>query len=333
MFRRLSLFIAACILLASCEKAEEALVLPPPTGASHATVSLGPNYERQVFYDFETGSSVYVSDPGSWDLAFEASEDGKHVFMNGGKDIYVYNLGVRKMAKVVELPDNVSSSGFGWLYDEACGQPEGTGIGDWYGVAGATKAEVYLVRVASGVFNKMRILSSTATAFTIEWAPLESKDPPLTVEIAKDSAYNYVYYSFSKGVVKPEPPKSTWDVVFTRYRPLVYDNFTQVSVPYMVTGVLLNPSGTKAAADSISGFTAIDREKALGLTASTCRDVIGYDWKSIDMRNVGGHYTVDRSKTYILHTRKNQLFKLRFLDYYNSSGEKGHPLFEYERLL
>jgi len=333
MFRGLIIFIVACSLLISCEKAEKALVLPPPTGASHASVDLGANYDKQIFFDFETGKSVFTSNPYSWDLAFEAAADGKNVFMNGGKDIYVYNIGIKELSKITELPTGVNSSGSGWQYDASCGLPDGTGIGEWYGVAGATKAEVYIVRIASGVFKKMRILNNTETSYTIEWAPLESTDAPIIVQIEKDSSYNYAYYSFKDGIVKPEPAKSTWDVVFTRYRPLVFHNTAQVYVPYPVTGVLLNPTDTKAAVDSITAFAQITLQQAVDIPSSKCRDVIGYEWKSIDLYGIGGKYTVDRSKNFILHTRKGQLYKLRFLDYYNSSGQKGCPLFEYERLL
>jgi hypothetical protein len=243
---RLIIFIVAVCLLPSCEKDEKALVLPPPTGASHASVDMGWNgiiYERQIFFDFDTDTVVFTSDWTSWDLAFEASPDGRHVFMNGGNGVFVYNMHTQDMQQVTELPAHITSTS--WQLDASCGLPDSTGIGEWCGAGGTTKGEVYIVQAPQGTYQKMRILALDASGYTIEWAPLEDKGTPATVHLAKDPAYNYVYFSFAKGIVNPEPPKNTWDVVFTRYRPLIYDNTTKQYIPYSVTGVLLNPYNTR----------------------------------------------------------------------------------------
>jgi len=320
MLRLLILFVAAACLLSSCEKTEKALVLPPRGTASHMSIEMGAKYENQVFFDFETGAVAFSSDQASWDLAFEAFPDGRHVFINGGKEVLVYNTRQHDMRQVTELPAVLSSSGLGWQFDAPCGLSDSTGIGDWFGLAGETKGEVYIIQNEKGVYQKMRILSAEADRFVIA----------RTVVLVKDASYNFVYFSFSKGIVKPEPPKETWDIVFTRYR-YVYHTPDYPNFPYTVTGVLLNPFQTKAAKDSVVAFGDIDLQKALGMAMGRYRDMIGYDWK--DYNSSTASFQVNRAKNYIVQTRKGQLYKLRFLEFYNSSGLKGYPAFEYERLL
>ena len=91
-----------------------------------------------------------------------------------------------------------------------------------------------------------------------------------------------------------------------------------------------NPTDTRGAADSTSAFDQITRQMAETVPTTNRRDVIGYDWKEYSINNA--QYTVHRWKNYMVYTRKGQIYKLHFLDYYNSAGQKGNPLFEYERL-
>jgi hypothetical protein len=251
--------------------------------------------------------------------------------MNGSNEVYVYNTHKTVMDQVREVPAGLQW--LDWQTDASCGQSEGTGIGSWYQGGGDTKGEVYIIwwrEVAE--YRKMRVLSGNNNGYKIEWAPLESTNTVTTVQLGKDTAYNYIYFSFNNGIVQPEPRKDTWDVVFTRYRPLVFDTDHGIYVPYVVSGVLLNPHHVYGAADSSRPFAAITLQTASDLAFTRCRDIIGYDWKSLNFKNPSALYTVNRGKSYVVQTRNDQLFKLRFLDFYNSSGVRGNPLFEYSRL-
>ncbi len=316
-------------LLSSCEKSEDAIVLPPPGTSRSASVTMGPNYDKQVFFDFESGQPVYTSDPRSWDIAFEASRDGYHAFLNCGQIMYAYNTHQTDMAAVKSVP---ASTDPGWRWDNPSGFPNGTAMGEWMDGSKRTKGEVYLIQLSNGGFQKLRMISAGDMGYAFEWMPLGSSGSPTRVQVAKDTAYNFIHFSFSKGAMQLEPVKSTWDVVFTRYLDSVYDNSRQVWVPYSVTGVLLNPCRTNAAADSIHDFAAINLSMAGAAPLSPRRNAIGYDWKSVDLGGGGALFTVNPRKCYLLGTRKEQLYKLHFKSFYNTAGEKGTPLFEYERL-
>ena len=308
----------------ACEKKEQPIILPPVTGAAvQGHVDMGENYETQIFYDFESNSVVKTSKFDSWDLSFETGKTGYHLWMNGGKAIFIANSHLIDMKAFTSLPSSVTAASF--LFDDPSGNADSTAVGDWRMASGA-KAEIYIAKLDDTTFYKFRMLSVNDTAYTMEWCNIKSTIAQ-TVTLRKDNAYNFIYFSFGNGVVNPEPPSASWDVVFTRYRYIYRDlkNF-----PYYVNGVLLNPDHTLAAADSMTTFAAIDLNSAAAETCTTNRDVIGFDWKKYNFNTQ--RYEVNPNKVYILHTRNNQLLKLHFLDFYSSTGVKGSPGFEAERL-
>ena len=60
------------------------------------------------------------------------------------------------------------------------------------------------------------------------------------------------------------------------------------------------------------------------------KDEIGHDWK---IRNSADNsFTIKGSKSFIVHTNSGYYYKIRFIDFYNSTGSKGYPKFEIQRL-
>lgn len=304
-------------------------MLPPPTDASYRQLSVGADYSRQVYFDFETGNTVFDYSLAGWDIGFEAGAEGRHIVLNGGKDVLVYDTHRHALDELTELPANLSADS--WQIDAPDGAQDSTGVGTWFDAAGHSNGEVYVIQTAPAEYFKMRLLSVSDTDYRFEWAPLSAKGTASEVVLPKDSLYNYMYYSFKGGIVRAEPPRAAWDIEFTYYRDLVYDNNIRKDVPYLVTGVLLNPAGTAAVMDSTHSFSDITVASAQALTPSTRRNIIGYDWKAYNFST--GHYAIRRDKNYILHTAEGQIYKMHFLDFYNSAGEKGNPSFEYLRLL
>jgi hypothetical protein len=315
------------LLFSSCEKKESAITLPPKTTAQINRVDMGEDYGEQIFFDFETGLSVKTSKVNSWDLAFESSPTGYHVFMNGGKNIFVYNTQSTNASSIQEVNALLVDEA-AWRFDAPCGLPDSTGVGDWRDGAGNSKKEVFIVKLMDGSYRKIVIDAVTDSSYVLSYGDINSTSLS-TIIIPKYSIYNYSYFSFDNGgtLVNPEPPKETWDIVFTRYRYIYYDlnNF-----PYLVSGVLLNPYQTYGTADSSTSFTAITYSSAAANEYTNQRDVIGFDWKTFDFGTY--RYNVKQNKCYVIKTRKKQYWKIHFLDFYSSAGLKGSPSFEYERI-
>jgi hypothetical protein len=329
ILRLSALFIASGLLLASCEKKEQPVALPEKGKAEVAQVDMGEDYTDQVFFDFETNSIVTTSVASSWDLAFEASATGKHIFLNGGNDIAVYNTHKSDINNVT-LPAKMTAKS--WIIDSPHGISDSTAIGDCFNTTGLSKGEVYIVKLNPSLFadtfKKIMLVSVDAKNYIMSYADLKGGEVK-SITIPKDANYNYTYFSFADGgnVVHPEPPKNTWDIVFTRYKHIYYelDDF-----PYIVSGVLLNPYNTTAFEDSTLGYQGIDINTISHASFFPFRDIIGYDWKVYDFDK--SRYSINPKKAFIVKTRKDQYWKLHFLDYYSDKGVKGSPSFEFERL-
>jgi hypothetical protein len=318
----LALFFIGSLLSASCEKAEQPIGKPQKGPAQITRVDMGEEYLDQIFFDFATGQSVMTSKINSWDLAFEAGPDGYHVFMNGAKDLVLYNTNNITPAAVNEM-SGLMVEDHQWGFDSPSGLPDSTYIGDWRG-----KNETYILKFSDLTFKKVIFTSVNDTVYTIQYGDINSTLSSFTIR--KNSDFNYAYFSFDNGgkQVYPEPAKNTWDIVFTRYRYVYYDLSNK---RYVVTGVLLNPYQTSALADSTTGFAQIAFNLASMQNGfSNRRDVIGFDWK--DYNFTTGMYQVDLQKSYVVRTRHNEYWKLRFLDFYNVNKVKGSPTFEFDRI-
>ncbi|OSZ82877.1 hypothetical protein CAP35_06330 [Chitinophagaceae bacterium IBVUCB1] len=326
--------LISCMVLStsSCEKVDQPLSLPEKSGSEYMVIQMGEDYKDQLFFDLETKSVVYTSPTSSWDLAFETGVSDYHIFMNGGgTGVFVYNTHQTDMTKVLDAPKIKDNE---WQFDQACGTNDSTGIGEWQS-GGLSKSEVYIVKLDPtfypDTFRKMQIVKVSAEGYLLHYAGLRDVANK-TIFIPKNNNYNYTYFSFSENgrIVNAEPPKNTWDIVFTRYR-IVYHYLHNYTYP--VTGVLTNPYNTIAAKDSLKSYEAIDAQRLLKLKFTNHRDVIGYNWKqfTLDPQQGTSQYTVNKNMIYIVKNRRGYYYKLRFLDFYHQ-GVKGYPTFEYERI-
>ncbi len=313
----------------SCEKEEQRVTLPPKGSAQVGRVMLGENYTTQVFWDFESNSAVKTSLVEDWDLAFETSPEGYHVWMNGGKGIAFYRTQARAIDEVNRAPVGVPESE--WRYDASTGEAQKTYVGDWCNPATRTsKEEVFLLRQANQKLFKLQLLSVSDTDYTIAFASVDAAAPQ-TYHIPKDPAFNRVYFSAATlSPVQLDPPKAKWDVVFTRYRYIYPGNNGAPDTPYLITGAMLNPFKTEAAKENEIAFEQATTERAQTRSFSAAADAIGgFGWKQYNFST--GRYDVDPKWVYYLRNRNNKLFKLHFLDFY-FNGAKGSPSFESERL-
>lgn len=320
------LFFSMVMVFASCEKPEKAIQLPDKGSAQLARVDMGENYENQVFFDLENAQIVMTSKVLSWDLAFENGPNGYHVFVNGGKSILVYNAKTQDPTQLLGTP--IVNTG-DWEFDAPSALPDSTAIGEWRTISGTSKNDVYVIKLPNEVYKKIVIESVSATEYVLKYGDINDAELK-RITIPKNDAYNYSYFSFDNGgsIPMPDPPKGTWDLVFTQYRYVYYElnNF-----PYLVNGALLNPYQTTAFCDSTNTFDAINHENMPDPAMfSNHRDVIGFAWKRYNFDN--GRYETLTNKTYLIKNRNGQVWKLRFLDFYGPTGLKGSPTFEFERI-
>jgi hypothetical protein len=329
--RHLVTYLILLFALTSCFEEDEMVPPHDPGDLTVGNVELSETYKYQVFYDFETNTGVKQNLISEWDLGFETADSGWHIILNTSKMMLAGNTGKTDFENVK------SKGGIEMNFDPSHGNLDSTAIGNWYTFSEdkpVSLGYVYIIdRGTDENFDlvgekKVTFNFQDENTFVVRFANLNGSGEQ-TMVIPKDSTVNFVCFSFENGVVDIEPDKNSWDLQFGKYSTLL---FTDVGdpYPYVVTGVLLNPFKTLAGRDTIHQFDEVGFEIAEMQNLVKQKDIIGYEWKDYDFDNE--IYQVDPEKIYILQNRVGFYYKLRFIDFYNSTGEKGYPTFEFLRL-
>jgi len=339
------IFAAAIMLLfSSCFKEDKKVALSPPGENQVASVEMGLGYKTEEFFSLSKGN-ILSNQFAAWDMAFESSSSGYHVWINGGKGMYAASMNSNAFYLITD------TIGAHWRWDEPSGNPDSTAVGNWVsfiptasepkkislrvdGSDSESKGNVFVIDrgldyAGDDRFYKVVFESVNEARYKFKYAALDNHYID-SVILQKDQNQNYTYFTFDNGgsPITMEPNRKTWDILFTRYRHIFYD--TNPVTPYLVTGVLLNPTGVQAAVDSIQPYENIDYTYARTKHLTTNREVIGYDWKKYSFTTHS--YTVLPSYSYIIKDQKGYYWKLRFLDFYDAQNEEGYPKFEYQRL-
>lgn len=324
--RGLFLGLSIVLLLASCERDELPITPHDPGDVLTASVEMEVDYKWQVYFDLGTNSVIGENLKVIWDLGFETSADGYHVVLNAAKLMYAYPTGKTDLSAVTDTSGIITNH----TWDEASGNLDSTAIGDW-----RNSNEVYIIDRGYNELGQHRgyrkavFQAVDASTYTLRFAKLDGTDDT-TLTINKDAAYNFAFFSFNNGgeVLEVEPPKETWDLVFSQYTHIFYDE--EPVIPYLVTGCLLNRNGTKAIMDNSISFENITFEYAQNKILSSNINTIGYDWKEYNFDT--GAYLVFPEMNYIIQDSDGFYYKLHFIDFYDAQGQKGSPKFEFQRL-
>ena len=284
-------------------------------------------YTHQSFFDLATRQIVSVNPVDAWDLGFESSVDGWHIIINSGKYLGVYSSGMTDFNGLTTVPLTAK-----WRFDKSDGNLDSTAINKWLTSQLIATNEVFVVGINDGVkyspFKKIVFTSLTAGVYSFRFANMDGTEEKM-FSISKNPSENFVYYSFADGGkdVTVEPPKNSWDFVFTQYSTILYTD-QGIATPYFVRGVLNNRNGVEVALDSLIGFTNITSADISRLQFSVKSDAIGYDWKSVKIDGTTATYAVRPKNTYVIKSAGGLYDKLRFTGFFNDLGSPGYPRFE-----
>jgi len=335
MERKLYLLILGALLIffTSCFQEDEPV--PPyvsPPGVTTNVAEIGPTYDKQLFYDLETDSFVRVVNREVWDLAFQCLNGQYQVFINSSKLMRVANT------LSINFNQNFTTTGLDWKYDNSGGWLDSTAIGEWGTVTEnqvSSFNHVYIIDrgLAAGTgtnlgYKKMQILGFSNNQYSIRYANLDGSQLQ-QISFSKDPSYNFIFVSFDQGVVSVEPPKSTWDLLFTQYTAKVTQQSTGIVENYSVNGVLINTHNVKVAKEFSKPFTEILYTDLPNYIFTSQRDAIGYDWKEYNFNTAS--YIIYSNRSYLIQSVEENYFKLRFISFTNQEGVRGYPTFEVVR--
>ncbi|MCZ2336759.1 MAG: HmuY family protein [Chitinophagales bacterium] len=227
-----------------------------------------------------------------------------------------------------------SSSGWEWRIDNSGGWPDSTAIGEWGNVNQlnvVSNQYVYLIDrgyTANGNvigYKKLQVIELTNQTYKVRFANLDGSQEQ-TISLNKDAAYNFLFLSFTQGIVEIEPPKAEWDLLFSQYATPVLQESTGIYEDYSVNGILLNPYLVTATRCFDKPFSELQYSDIGLYSFSKKRDIIGYDWKVFDFEL--STYIIVSNNCYMIKNVDGDYYKLRVISFTDNQGVNGYTTFE-----
>lgn len=323
--------LMGALLLQSCFK--EKPLAPPPNQSigQTALISMGPGYANQFFYSLETNTVLSQNDRNAYDLLFDCDANSFYVWLNTAKFMSAIKTDKSNL-DLVSLNDTIGKE---WKYELGSFNKDSSALGSWWSLLGTEPVsdnKVYIIHLgldANGEsmgYIKLQIHNFSSGEYSVSYMR-EGENSSHNFTIPKDNTRNYAYFTFTNdsGIVDGiEPDKALWDFCFTRYSVVFYEPYY---LPYLVTGVLHNPSRVQAYIDSTVNFETITISNFETNRLVNDRDAIGYGWK----RFTNNDYTTLPGHVYFVKTAEDRFYKLHFVDF-KQGNAWGYPAFEFYRL-
>ena len=307
-----------------------------PGHVTESQVVMGQFYNNQIFYNLNYNSVISENLETDWEIAFDCSDTSSHVILNSS---LVCSACKTTSTNFENINSSIDIDEIDWSYDATSGNLDSLALKNY------NDGSVFIINLGTSVsgfgpdqpgpitlgYKKIIIDEINNEEYQIRSANLDGT-MDTTVIISKDSDLNFIAYSLvNNSAVEVFPNKNSWDLMFTAYNNI----FTLMGspYPYRVSGVLINRNNTYVAEDIAHNFEDINYEMTQNDTIFNFIqniDVIGYDWKYYS--HSVGSFTIRENLNYVIKTSTGLYFKLRFLDFYNSLGEKGCPKFEFQKL-
>lgn len=304
-------------------------------------VVTGPGYADDVYYSLENGTITTVA-RNNWDIAFVTQQMSVSVLANNGSGVTLYTYADG------DIDDwaSVDTTGMDWtpMYNSIETWDMGafnanTIPGDdfdygWgrYNMTthNITGDSIFIIKTLSDSILKVAIVQKSAIANTWEfkYSYLDGSNEqtvPLTAASYIDKYF--IHYSIdSTKFVDREPAVEDWDLLFTKY----YD----YTIPYIVTGVLINDDHILAQEVRESGMDQSTHNSYVDTAFADTISTIGSDWKTFDMGSF--NYILNDTVVYYLKTddgdttTNSAYYKIYFTGFTGSS--EGKYTFMQERL-
>lgn len=170
-----TLLFSGCIFIVSCQKEDEAVVLPAPGDAKTMVASMGVNYDNQIYVSL-THDTVYAANYRNFDLAFEANATGRHIYLNGAKYMFLSHSGTTNITVA-------DSAGANWKVDAEQLDDDSTAFGLWWQNASlppAPESEVMIIdrgiidHTGSDRFRKIQVIEADDLHYKVRYCKLDN---------------------------------------------------------------------------------------------------------------------------------------------------------------
>jgi hypothetical protein len=316
MKNRIYLVLAVFSLLnSSCLKNEIPIDNLDKLDLTIGEANVGSKYGDQVYYNLNTNEEVFRISKYSYDL--KVNIETNQIFLNSSLYMQVAKT------QTSDIRESTSITDLDFTWDHKSLTPDSNAIGNWW------ESDIVYV-FDKGTTNTGADLGEFKAKFSLVGDEIHITSTDLDGSnvnkaiVKKNSNYNHIGYSREVGEIQIEPEKYSWDLLFTQYMTLL-DGETD----YLVTGVLTNIHETSTIDDELLVWEDVSDDYNVEYQIfNRLFDNIGYDWKTYSFDS--GMYEINTDRIYLIKTQNDQHFKLRFIGFYTSEGEKGNISFEYE---
>jgi hypothetical protein len=280
------------------------------------TATMGPGYANDVFYSFENGV-IKTETRSNWDIAFYTTVWSAGVIANDGNGVLVYtypnadtsgwnSVNITGIDTWTPMYNSDTIWEDGAFNRNSLGHPDyGWGIYNMisHDVVGDS---LYIVQLPNGSHKKLWLQrkNSVANTFYFRYADIDGSNEMNVVINSNDYASKlFVYYSLMIGqVVDREPAKDSWDVAFSRYMAIVYDQEGNPSY-YPVVGILQNAN---VGANRFQPVNE-DFEDWTAAPFELYKTRIGHNWKTFDMNSFS--WLIEEDLAYFVQTQEGNVYK------------------------
>jgi len=289
------------------------------------TLTMGNGYENDLFYSMSDGLVSSVEREG-WDIAFYSAGFSAGIIINDGAGVKLYtypngdtsnwntvdSTGMTNWEPMVNSPEYWEDGAFN---RNALGHPDyGWGIYNsiTHNVVGDS---VFVIEIPGLGFKKLWIVEkvSIENVYHLRFANLDgSEEAEVEIDVKPFSSKIFAYYSFAKNEVIDREPSASWDILFTKYYDITYDNLGN-AVEYLVTGATLNLD-RKA-----NKFYPVEEnyDDWSAKVFDSLKNSIGYNWKTFNMNEF--QWVVEDSTAFFVKNEAGDVFKLVF-DFWEGIG-------------
>lgn len=308
----------------------------------------GPNQQNQVYVDLSGENTTDVA-RNSWDFGFYSGDDFR-VVINGSLKMAVKQLGTTDISLPQEEDQLVAVGTFDAANMNYIDHPDGQLSKTAFGTLATSEAtaKVYLVNMGSQVpttmpdpgtsnvagdprgWKKVKIWKD-GEGYKLQYADLTATTAT-EVSIAKNPAYNHVFFSLTTGAtVQAEPEKDNWDMVYTTFTNEVFQGTQPMGAYFYSDYVVINSkSGVKALmiegdSQAYEAFSLQTLETG-DFAFSSDQRAIGANWRSVLPVQVYDNVF------FILQDGDNNFYKIKFISMLATNGHRGFPVFQYALL-
>jgi len=295
------------------------------TAQTTDTVTVNPGYTNQTFYSFSTGTVSSVSNL-DWDLGFQLRGYLASILINSKNNVRLYKanksvadwstMTAADTTGILSTPTNeLFNSDTSWNFGafNRTNNPADMfdlGWGNYDFMTHAiTGDSVYFIKLSSGVYKKLCIVSLANSIYDFKWADLDGSNETLgAINKTTYAGKSFVYFSLlNNQIIDREPSFYSWDLSFAQY-------LTTTPITYKVTGVLLNDSITAVKAYPVD----VNNASSVGLTFDKAINIIGYDWKTFNMAT--NTFDISDSTVYFVQDHQGTIWKMIFTGFGGSAN-------------